>query len=91
MSLKDGDSLTYYSTSSYLDGFLSLEQLEEYMPGGASLIMYGRTSNGKFVRNRFFWVYSNSCEEGSDVSIVEGDKIGWVTIVSIKSNLQTFA
>eukprot|EP00569_Conticribra_weissflogii_P008162 CAMPEP_0171338268 /NCGR_PEP_ID=MMETSP0878-20121228/7226_1 /TAXON_ID=67004 /ORGANISM="Thalassiosira weissflogii, Strain CCMP1336" /LENGTH=549 /DNA_ID=CAMNT_0011840035 /DNA_START=383 /DNA_END=2032 /DNA_ORIENTATION=+ len=82
VSLKDGDSLSYYSTSSYLNGSLSLEQLEEYVPGGASLILYGRTSNGRLVRNRFFWVYSNSCEEGSDVTVVKGDKIGWVTIGS---------
>ncbi len=91
MSLVDGDSLTYYSTSSYLDGSLSLEdQLEEFVPGGASLILYGRTSSGRLVRNRFFWVYSNSCEEGSDETVLEGDKVGWVTIVSILVHLMHF-
>ena len=81
VSLADGDTLKFYSKSSFLDGGKTLEEQMDYVPGGASLILYGRTGNGDLVRNRFFWTYDMSCG-GENEPIKSGDKIGWTAIVS---------
>ena len=84
VSLKNGDRLKFMSASSFLDTDLPLDdQMSSpaLVPGGASLILYGKTASGVVVRNRFFWMYDMNCgRENSPVNI--GDKIGWVTVVS---------
>ena len=82
VSLKDGDVLSFYSQSSFLDTEVGLEDQMDNVPGGASLILYGKTASGAVVRNRFFWTYTNSCEEENE-PVSSGEKIGWVTIVSV--------
>ncbi len=84
-SLKDGDTMQFYSVSSMLNTSVPLEdQLENpfLVPGGASLIMYGKTESGKVIRNRFFWLYEmNDCgRENNPVQV--DDQIGWVKVVS---------
>ena len=79
-SFKDGDVVSYYSKSSFLDPTVAMEEQMDYVPGGASLILFGKTADGEIVRNRFFWVYTMEC--GIEVvTINDGDEIGWVTIV----------
>ena len=85
VSLSNGDQLKFYSASSFLDTSLPLEdQMSSpaLVPGGASLIIYGKTESGVVVRNRFFWMYDMNC--GNDNSPVNvDDKIGWVKVVRI--------
>jgi hypothetical protein len=88
VSLTTGDTVTYTSISSYLDTSSPLSH-DNYTtnnspPGGASLILYGKTTSGNIVRNRFFWTYSLSCND-DNVPLVVGDSIGWVTVVSGRS------
>jgi hypothetical protein len=84
-SLKDGDTMQFYSVSSMLNTSVPLEDQmgkPNLVPGGASLIMYGKTESGKVVRNRFFWLYQMD-ECGRENSPVQVDnQIGWVKIVS---------
>ena len=85
-SLMDGGAMQFYSVSSKLDTSVPLvDQMgdPDLVPGGASLIMYGKTESGKVVRNRFFWLYemSNCGRENNPVQV--GDQIGWVKVVSI--------
>ena len=82
-SLMDGGAMQFYSVSSKLDTSVPLEDQMKNVPGGASLIMYGKTESGKVVRNRFFWLYdmSNCGRENNPVQV--GDQIGWVKVVSI--------
>ena len=84
VSLSDGDSIKFYSASSMLDTSLPLEDQQStpaLVPGGASLIIYGRTADGGVVRNRFFWLYDMNCgDENSPVDV--GDQIAWATVVS---------
>lgn len=86
ISLTTGDTVSYTSISSYLDTTTSPLSYDSYNtnnspPGGASLILYGKTASGSIVRNRFFWTYSLSCTN-DNVPLVVGDSIGWVTVVS---------
>jgi hypothetical protein len=84
-TLEDGDVLTFYSASSYLPS-VETENQEEYVPGGVSLIIYGKTEDGEVIRNRFYWIYDEAvtdCFENLVVSgIYEGDALGWVVVVS---------
>jgi hypothetical protein len=85
VSLVSGDRVKFASASSFLDTTLPLESqmsAPALVPGGASLIMYGRTAAGVIVRNRFFWTYdTTNC--GLDNNPVKvDDEIGWVTVVS---------
>ncbi len=85
VSLSNADTLTFYSASSYLDTTLTLEEQMNspaLVPGGASLILYGKTASGAIVRNRFFWMYDTENCGSDNVPIKLGDEIGWVTVVS---------
>ena len=85
VSLSNADTLTFYSASSYLDTTLTLEEQMSspaLVPGGASLILYGKTASGAIVRNRFFWMYDNENCGSDNVPIKVEDEIGWVTVVS---------
>lgn len=86
VSLSDGDRLKFNSASSFLDTSLLLEdQMSSpaLVPGGASLILYGKTEAGVVVRNRFFWIYDNmNCGAENDPVQVD-DTIGWVAVVSL--------
>lgn len=83
-SLTDGDTLTFYSASSYLP--VVIEEQEDYVPGGVSLIITGKTEDGTDVRNRFYWLYDDvttDCLENLETpGVYEGDAIGWVVTVS---------
>lgn len=85
VTLVDGDKLKFNSASSFLDTSLPLsEQMSNpaLVPGGASLILYGKTASGVVVRNRFFWMYDMNCgEENSPVKV--DDEIGWIKVVSV--------
>lgn len=84
-TLKDGAAMQFYSVSSMLDTQVPLaDQMEKpaLVPGGASLILNGKTASGKVIRNRFFWLYNMEC--GRDTNPVQvGNQIGWVKVVSI--------
>ena len=84
ISLTTGDTVSYTSISSYLDTSSPLSYdsygTNNSPPGGASLILYGKTASGSVVRNRFFWTYSLSCDD-DNIPLVVGDGIGWVTVV----------
>ena len=84
VTLMDGDKLKFNSASSFLDTSLPLsEQMSNpaLVPGGASLILYGKTASGVVVRNRFFWMYDMNCgEENSPINV--DDEIGWIKVVS---------
>ena len=84
VSLTTGDTISYTSISSYLDTSSPLSYdsygTNNSPPGGASLILYGKTASGSIVRNRFFWTYSLSCTD-DNIPLVVGDGIGWVTVV----------
>jgi hypothetical protein len=86
-SLVDGDTVTFYSSSSYLPTVGADEQ-EDYVPGGVSLIITGKTEDGSDVRNRFYWLYDDivaDCLENLILpGIYEGDAIGWVVAVSLR-------
>jgi len=92
VSLSNGDQLKFYSASSFLDTSLPLEdQMSSpaLVPGGASLIIYGKTESGVVVRNRFFWMYDMNC--GNDNSPVNvDDKIGWVKVSEVANAWPTF-
>ena len=83
--LVDGDTVTFYSSSSYLP-VVSTDEQDEYIPGGVSLIITGMTEDGNEVRNRFYWLYDEvvtDCLENLFLpGIYEGDAIGWVVVVS---------
>lgn len=84
VSLSDGDRIKFDSASSFLDTSLPLEDQMSgpaLVPGGASLILYGRTEAGVVVRNRFFWLYDLNCGAENDPVQVD-DMIGWVNVVS---------
>ena len=86
--LADGDSLKFNSASSFLDTSLPLEFQTSgpaLVPGGASLILYGKTQSGNVVRNRFFWMYDMNCGRDND-PVQPGDQIGWVTAVSRRTS-----
>jgi hypothetical protein len=72
--LSDGDVFEFYSTSS-MPGYDA-----ENSVGGASLILYGRDEAGETIRNRFFWTFEDC--KGALTGVKEGDRIGWVTLVS---------
>ena len=85
VSLSDGDSIKFYSASSMLDTSLPLADQQSnpaLVPGGASLILYGRTADGSVVRNRFFWLYDMSCGDQNSPTEV-GNQIAWATVVSV--------
>ena len=85
VTLMDGDKLKFNSASSFLDTSLPLsEQMSNpaLVPGGASLILYGKTASGVVVRNRFFWMYDMNCgEDNSPINV--DDEIGWIKVVSV--------
>jgi hypothetical protein len=83
VSLASGKRIKFTSVSSFLDTSLPLDSqmhTPALVPGGASLILYGKTASGKVVRNRFFWTYSMDCE---NVPVTVGNKLGWVEVVSL--------
>lgn len=84
-SLTDGDTITFYSASSYLPVVPTDEQ-EDYVPGGVSLILTGKTEDGTDIRNRFYWLYDDvttDCLENLETpGVYKGDAIGWVVTVS---------
>ena len=84
-SLVGGDTVTFYSSSSYLPT-VSKEDQEKYVPGGVSLILTGNTEDGSQIRNRFYWLYdevvTDCLENLSTPGIYEGDAIGWISTVS---------
>jgi len=85
VSLVHGDRLKFNSASSFLDTTSPLaDQMSSpaLVPGGASLILYGKTASGVVVRNRFFWMYDMNCgEENSPINV--DDEIGWITVVRL--------
>ena len=87
VSLSDGDKLKFNSASSFLDTTSTLgDQMSNpaLVPGGASLILYGKTASGVVVRNRFFWMYDMNCgEENSPIKV--DDEIGWITVVRLSN------
>jgi len=85
VSLSNTDTLTFYSASSFLDPDLTLEEQMSspaLVPGGASLILWGKTESGEIVRNRFFWMYDTENCGTDDIPIKMDDEIGWVSVVS---------
>ena len=85
VSLGSGDRLKFTSISSMLDTSLSLEdQMSNpaLVPGGASLILYGKTESGAVVGNIIQWLYDMNCGRDND-PVQTGDEIGWITVVSI--------
>ena len=89
-SLTDGDALQFTSISSSFNTSIPLQDQTEnppIVPGGASLILYGKTESGAVFRNRFFWLYEmNNC--GRDNNPIQvGDQIGWVKVVSMSKSI----
>ena len=72
VTLKHGELFTTIASSSSTNG-AGVEV------GGASLILYGVTSSGVTIRNRFLWTLEDACEG----VLEEGDGIGWVVVVSV--------
>ena len=89
VTLVDGDKLKFNSASSFLDTSLPLEDQmsnPDLVPGGAILILYGKTASGVVVRNRFFWIYDMNCgEENSPINV--DDEIGWVKVVRFSHDM----
>lgn len=88
VSLVSGDRMTFSSASSFLDTSLPLESQMSgpaLVPGGASLILYGKTASGIIVRNRFFWTYDTANCGTDNTPVKVDDEIGWVTVVSFHS------
>lgn len=86
VSLANGDRLKFNSVSSFLDTDVPLEdQMSNpaLVPGGAGLILYGKTASGATIIHRFFWMYDMNCGMENE-PIKVGDKIGWVTVVRLK-------
>lgn len=85
-SLSDGDIVTFYSSSSFLPT-VSADEQGDYVPGGVSLILTGKTVDGTDVRNRFYWMYHEGvtdCLENLFLpGVYQGDAIGWVVTVSV--------
>jgi hypothetical protein len=82
VSLASGKRIKFTSVSSFLDTTIPIDgQMDSpsLVPGGASLILYGKTESGRVVRNRFFWSYTMDCE---NVPVTVGNKLGWVEVVS---------
>jgi len=90
VTLMDGDKLKFNSASSFLDTDFPLsEQMTSpaLVPGGASLILYGKTASGVVVRNRFFWMYDMNCaRENSPINV--DDEIGWIKVVCCSHDMQ---
>ena len=89
----DGDVLSFYSVSSMLNTSLPLmEQTKDpaHVPGGASLIIYGETEDGRVIRNRIWWTYQmeNCGRESNPIQVF--DKVGWVTVAGISSAWPAF-
>mmetsp|Transcript_16754 Transcript_16754/g.36180 ORF Transcript_16754/g.36180 Transcript_16754/m.36180 type:complete len:395 (+) Transcript_16754:180-1364(+) len=92
VSLADGDRLKFASASSFLDTSLPLDDqmsTPALVPGGASLILYGKTESGVIVRNRFFWMYDMNCGRDNEPVKVD-DEIGWVTVAEVSNAWPTF-
>eukprot|EP00804_Cyclotella_cryptica_P022567 CCRYP_009438-RA/>CCRYP_009438-RA protein AED:0.28 eAED:0.28 QI:320/1/1/1/1/0.66/3/2572/466 len=85
-SLTDGNTFTFYSSSSYLPSVIT-EQQEDYVPGGVSMILQGRTEDGTVKRNRLYWLYDaaiTDCLENLIIpGIYAGDAIGWVVVDAV--------
>ena len=77
-SMVNGDEFEFTSMS--VSNHNGKEGEEEV--GGASLILYGVNSMGDVVRNRFFWLYDTTENCNGEESVVDGDEIGWVVVVS---------
>ncbi|EED87178.1 predicted protein [Thalassiosira pseudonana CCMP1335] len=55
-SLSNGDTVEFFSSSSFIDTSLdTLEEQMEYVPGGASLILYGKLENGDMDETSGAW------------------------------------
>jgi hypothetical protein len=80
VSLVSGDRMEFASASSFLDTTLPLES--QMVPGGASLVLYGRTAASVIVRIRFFWTYDTTNCRTDNNPVKVDDEIGWVTVVS---------
>jgi len=92
VSLADGDRLKFLSASSFLDTSLPLEDQTSspaLVPGGASLILYGKRESGEVVRNRFFFMYDMNCGR-ANAPVKVDDEIGWVTVSEISNAWPTF-
>ena len=88
VSLASGKRIKFTSVSSFLDTTMPIDsQMDSpsLVPGGASLILYGKTESGRVVRNRFFWSYTMDCE---NVPVTVGNKLGWVEVVSSLDRLR---
>lgn len=85
-SLVDGDTVTFYSSSAYLPT-VPVDEQEDYVSGGVSLILTGKAEDGTAVRNRFYWLYDEGvtdCFENLFLpGVYKGDAIGWVVTVSV--------
>jgi len=60
VSLTDGDQMILYSASTFLDKRLSLDDQmlsPTLVPGGALLILYGKTASGNLLQIMFFCMY----------------------------------
>lgn len=82
--LSDGDLIELYSASSLLDTSLSLEEQMSspaLVPGGASLIIEGKTADGTIVSSSIYWGYDMSCGMDNQPFKV-GDRFGWISVVS---------
>ena len=80
-SLGEGDVFEVTSSTVHNGGSSSGSgDTEVAEVGGSSLILYGQTSSGEMIRNRFFWLYEDCM--GSLDGVEVGDGIGWVTVVS---------
>lgn len=92
VALANGDRIKFYSASSFLDTELALaDQMSNpaLVPGGASLILYGKTESGVIVRNRFFWMYDMNCGRENEPVKVD-DEIGWVTVAEVSNAWPAF-
>ena len=85
--LSHGDKITFYSRSSMLDTSLSLADQQSnpaLVPYGVTLNIYGRTAddNDSFVANYISWYNDMNCgDENNPIAV--GDRIGWLTVVSL--------
>lgn len=81
--LQDGAAMQFVSISSQLNPCVPLEDQMDKVPGGALVTMKGKTESGQIQQVDFLWLYDmNDC--GSENHPVQvGDKIGWVTVVSM--------
>jgi hypothetical protein len=80
----DGDTITYNSILSTLDPALPVEEQMDKIPGGVALLFLGANAEGNLMRSRVAWSFEDMMCSGGDVGPINvGDKIGWITMVSL--------